>query len=140
MVKKSENLEKSRKITFFSKNLKILKIFFFAEKNAILLVLSNEEISLRPELSSPACFRIQGAGGTMSVTNKGRSEDKRKSTCVILDYLFSKGPICTQNSEDICFVLSLIHVHGQVWKYKFCPFSICFAKPQNNAMLVNKSG
>ena len=34
----------------------------FAErkKNAILLVLPIEEISLRPELSSPARFRIQG--------------------------------------------------------------------------------
>ena len=30
------------------------------EKNAIILVLPIEEISLRPELSSPARFRIQG--------------------------------------------------------------------------------
>ena len=30
------------------------------EKNAIILVLPNEEISLRPELSSPAHFRFQG--------------------------------------------------------------------------------
>ena len=35
-------------------------IFFLPEKNAILLVLPIEEISLRPELSSPACFIIQG--------------------------------------------------------------------------------
>ena len=67
MVKKSENLKKSRKISknhFFSKNLKILKIFFFRrkknKKNAIILVLPNEEIILRPELSSPPRFRIQG--------------------------------------------------------------------------------
>ena len=44
------------------KLLKILKLYLFAEekKNAILLVLPIEEISLRPELSSPARFRIQG--------------------------------------------------------------------------------
>ena len=30
------------------------------KKNAILLVLPIEEISLQPELSSPPCFRIQG--------------------------------------------------------------------------------
>ena len=45
--------------------MKILKIYFFSPKkikinNAILLVFPIEEISLRPELSSPAHFRIQG--------------------------------------------------------------------------------
>ena len=34
--------------------------FFSPKKNAILLVLPIEEISLRPELYSPHCFRIQG--------------------------------------------------------------------------------
>ena len=57
-----KNLKKSQKITFFQKIWKFWKYFFFAEKkkNAILLVLPNEEISLRPELSSPPRFRIQG--------------------------------------------------------------------------------
>ena len=35
-------------------------IFLVAEKNAILLVLPIEEISLQTELSSPPRFRIQG--------------------------------------------------------------------------------
>ena len=62
MVKKSENLEKSQKITFFQKIWKFWKYFLFAEKekNAILLVLPIEDISLWPELSSPSHFRIQG--------------------------------------------------------------------------------
>ena len=38
----------------------------------ILLVLPFKEISLKPELSSPACFRIQG--GSMSVTEE---QDRR---------------------------------------------------------------
>ena len=84
MVKKSENIKKKIKNSCFfqnwSKNPKISKnfkksVFFFKtenfeeekkfrrkkeEKNAIPLVLPIEEISLRPELSSPARFRIQG--------------------------------------------------------------------------------
>ena len=59
MLKKSENLEKSQKIWKFwrRKNVSPKKE---EEKNAIPLVLPIEEISLRPELSSPARFRIQG--------------------------------------------------------------------------------
>ena len=61
MVKKSENLEKSQKIALK----KIYENFerekkFRPKKNAIPLVLPIEEISLRPELSSPPRFRIQG--------------------------------------------------------------------------------
>ena len=57
--------------------MKILKIFFFhrKKKNAIPLVLAIEQISLRPELSSPARFRIQGGspecdGGEKEGNNK----------------------------------------------------------------------
>ena len=79
MVKKSENLEKSQKIPFFSKNLKILKIYFLfvkKKKNAISLVLPNEEISLRPELSSPPRFRIQGGYPERDIqTNEGRTKE-----------------------------------------------------------------
>ena len=52
------------------------KFFFLAEKkkkNAIPLVLPIEEISLRPELSSPARFRFQG--GPLSVTD-GRTHER----------------------------------------------------------------
>ena len=40
----------------------------FFHKKIILLVLPFEELSIRPELSSPPCFRIQG--GALSVTNR----------------------------------------------------------------------
>ena len=45
---------------FFKKSENFENIFFVAEKKESLLVLPNEEISLRPELSSPPRFRIQG--------------------------------------------------------------------------------
>jgi hypothetical protein len=48
-------------------------ICFVAGKNAIILVLLIEEISFRPELSSPPLFRIQG-GGPLSITNGGVGE------------------------------------------------------------------
>ena len=84
--KKSENLKKCRKIQknhFFSKNLKKEKKRRkkSPKKNAILLVLPIEEISLRPELSSPARFRFQG-GGTLSVTEE-EDGGRRKSSCLI---------------------------------------------------------
>ena len=61
MIKKSKNLKKCKKNHFFKRNLKIWKRKNFGEKrNAIILVLPIEEISLRPDLSSPARFRIQG--------------------------------------------------------------------------------
>ena len=55
----SKNLKKS---LFFKKSENFENIFFCRKKkkNAIPLVLPIEEISLRPELSSPARFRIQG--------------------------------------------------------------------------------
>ena len=37
-----------------------VRYFISGKKNSILLVLPIEEISLEPELSSPARFRIQG--------------------------------------------------------------------------------
>ena len=47
-------------------------IFLFAEeeKKSVLLVLPIEEISIRPELSRPPRFRIQG-GGSLSMTYTG---------------------------------------------------------------------
>ena len=45
------------------------KFFFFLHKiNAFFLVLPIEEISLQPELSGPARFRIQG--GALSVRHE----------------------------------------------------------------------
>ena len=86
---KSKNCQKWSKNTKIWKNLK--KSLFFKKsenfefifcspkkrkENAILLVLPIEEISLRPELSSPARFRIQGGsperdGGAGRRTNEG---------------------------------------------------------------------
>ena len=51
-----KNLEKSIFLILLSKHLNFWN--YSAEKNAILLVLPIEEISLWPELSSPAHFRI----------------------------------------------------------------------------------
>ena len=68
-VEKSENLKKSQKIQknhFFSQKISKFRNYFVSRRkkekkmNAIILVLPNEEISLRPELSSPPRFRIQG--------------------------------------------------------------------------------
>ena len=42
-----------------------------------------KEISIRPELSSPTPFRIQGVNQSMT--------DKRKSSCLILDYSYNKS-------------------------------------------------
>ena len=84
-IQKSGIFSKIQKNHFFSKNLKILKIFFFRrkiKKNAIPLVLLIEEISLRPELSSPPRFRIQGG----YPERYGRTNEAgRKSLCLILD-------------------------------------------------------
>ena len=56
-----KNLEKSikKKHVFLFKKSKNFEDLF-AKKNAIFLVLQVEEISLRPELSSPPRFGIQG--------------------------------------------------------------------------------
>ena len=83
MVKKSKNLKKSQKITFFLNNFFFEKKYKLPEKkNAIPLVLPIEEISLRPELSSPPRFRIQGP--PLSVTHE-RTDEGCKSMCLILD-------------------------------------------------------
>ena len=65
--------------------MKVLKIFFSLKKYIYIyipLVLSIEENSLRPELSSPPCFRIQGG---WSERYGGRTKG-RKFLCLILDY------------------------------------------------------
>ena len=61
--KKSENLKNLKNLKKFKKSENFKNIFFFPaklNKNYILLVLPIKEISLRPELSSPPRFRIQG--------------------------------------------------------------------------------
>ena len=76
MVKKSEDLKKSKKsekITFF------IFTFFAEEKNVILLVFQYLEDAIRPELSSPTCFRI--LGGTLSLTEE--KDGRRKSSGLI---------------------------------------------------------
>ena len=51
---------KSLRNVFFKKSENFSIFLFAGEKNAIFLVLTIKEISLRPELSSPRRFRIQG--------------------------------------------------------------------------------
>ena len=81
MKKKKNIIQKKSKLHHkMSKNLKSQKSqknhLFQNKKNAILLVLPNEEISLRPELSRPPRFRIQGGwseryGGRMNELTNG---------------------------------------------------------------------
>ena len=54
---------------FFKKSENFINIFFAKKKNVFLLVLPFEVISLQPELSSSAHFRIQGC--RLSVTYIG---------------------------------------------------------------------
>ena len=49
------------------------------KKNAILLVLPIEEISIWPELSSPLCFRIQGCSVVNSVMFSGNLSNLEKN-------------------------------------------------------------
>ena len=60
MVKKlkCQNLTQKKRL-FPRKKSEILKYYFWLKKNAILLVFQYEENAIQPELSSPACFRIQ---------------------------------------------------------------------------------
>ena len=86
MVKKSKNLKISQKITSFKKNRKFQNKFLMPKKKyAILLVLPNEEVSHRPEVSSPPRFRIQG-GGTLSVKKEEgqRTKDKVQRTEILV--------------------------------------------------------
>ena len=69
----SKNLEKSLKVTCFSKT----KLFLNGKKKKkIILVLPIEEISLQPELSSPPRFRIEG-----------RSPERFTRTEILMSYI-----------------------------------------------------
>ena len=81
MLNKSNHLEKSQQITFFKKKKKKKNKKKLPEKRQkkypIFLVSPIEDISLRPELSSPARFRIQGGyperdGGVVGVIVAGQ--------------------------------------------------------------------
>ena len=71
-----KNLKKKK--SFLFKKSEILK-YLFCWKNAVLLVLPKEEISLQPELSRPSRFRTQG--GSLCVTD-GRKEHLSVCLCV----------------------------------------------------------
>ena len=79
--KKIKNLKKYKKSLFFQKSLeKNLNIYFLN------MPLSQfcHWISIRPEVSSPPRFRIQGG---QSEIDGGQTEDGRKSLCLIFEYL-----------------------------------------------------
>ena len=76
--KYEKNVKESQKSFFFNKS-KFFEnsVFSPKKKNAILLVLPIEEISLWPELSTPPCFRIQGGSPeryTRRTEDGGRAE------------------------------------------------------------------
>ena len=87
-LQKSEKMLKNLKKSLFFKKLEKLRWYFFSaekkKKNAFLLVLPIEEISLRPELSSPAHFRNQG-GSPERDGGGGGGEGQKKSSCLIQD-------------------------------------------------------
>ena len=83
----TKNKEKNTLFFFSKKYENCENIFILPKKNAIFLVLPIEEISLQPELSSPARFRIQG--GPLSVTDK-----VWKSLC--LGYIIRIKKTCTK--------------------------------------------
>ena len=68
--KKSKNWEKSIKSQKITWQKKIDK-YFFAEKNALILDLLFEEISIWPELSNPPHIWIQGGGGVPQRAGEG---------------------------------------------------------------------
>ena len=68
LEKSEKKLKNPTKKKLFSQRSKHFDDVFFAKKNAFLLVLLIEEISLQPELSSPPRLRIQGV--TLSVTQE----------------------------------------------------------------------
>ena len=77
---KYENLKKTKKFTFFQKkkNFEEKKIVAKKKKNAILLVFQYYEDAIRPMLSSPPPFRIQGGSPERDIqtrTNKGRTKE-----------------------------------------------------------------
>ena len=100
--------QKMPKNHFFSKKMKFLKILVFRrkKKNAFPLVLPIEEIILRPELSSPPSFRIQGGYRE----RYGRT-DERKSSCLILD---SRTKPFTASPDDGPQLLLELRLLGQV--------------------------
>ena len=79
-----KKIEKSQKIIFFNKSEKF-KIFFICQTiNAIFLVLPIEEISLWPELSSPANFRIQGRSPERDIRRSSSINSSRSSSRTLL--------------------------------------------------------
>ena len=72
---------KYKKTFFFQKSEEKRKEKDSKKQNAILLVLTIEEISLQPELSSPPHFRIQG--GSTELDGAGQTNEPRKSLCLI---------------------------------------------------------
>ena len=62
-----KNPEKSQKFTFF--------VDFFAEKKSILLVFQYQEDAIRPELSSPAHFRIPGGYAECDIRTNERTKE-----------------------------------------------------------------
>ena len=88
IVRKSENLNSLKKKTFYQK-LKIVK-YLYTQKNPIFLVLSIEKISLRPELSSPPGFRIQGGYPKRDIPSSSSSISSSRTVLLFSNIGFFK--------------------------------------------------
>ena len=110
-----------RSLSFFRLSLTLRLPPLDSEKNAILLVLPFEEISIRPELSSPPRFRIQG--GSTSVTDERTVIFMSIIECNALLFttlfftaLFFTVLFFTTFSFSVIFSLYLLHTCGKYYK------------------------
>ena len=79
------------------------------QKNAIFLVLPIEEISLRPELSSPARFRFQEGSPERDIQTNERTNEQRKSSFLIQDV----NPPTILDNKALCRQLRVVQHHQQ---------------------------
>ena len=82
-VKPVSEIQKSKKKSKNSPQKKLKKKKNCRKEGAILPVFQYQEDVIRPEISSPACFRIHG---TLSVTEESEQTNKQtESSCLIQD-------------------------------------------------------
>ena len=107
MVKKSENLKKSQKITFF-RFFFIFENFFFSPKKKNKMLSSQFSNIRRTQFdqSSPVHPVSESRGGPLSVTEEdGRTDGRRKSSCLIQDTIPLQnciGPTFCISQESWC--------------------------------------
>ena len=120
MLKNLKKFQQSEKTIFFF-NLKVCKYIFFAkeEKNAILVVLLFEEISLRPELSNPPVWNLRwihhkrdGAGAGV-----GQAWFLIGYLCIyefIFHFVHSKAHCFMSLLSDVHTIFNIVHPNNKI--------------------------